>query len=53
MGADDVDGVSAEDDMSQGPRRAPLEEIRRNIRSAGFEPVERNGRFDGRGQIVR
>jgi len=46
VGADDVDGVSAEDDMSEGRRRAPLEEIRRNIRAAGFGPVERNGRFD-------
>ena len=46
VGADDVDGVSAEDDTAQGPRRAPLEEIRRNIRAAGQEPVERNGRFD-------
>ena len=46
VGADDVDAVSAEDDTGQGPRRAPLEEIRRNIRSASLEPVERNGRFD-------
>jgi aminodeoxyfutalosine synthase len=46
VGADDVDGVSAEDDTTQGPRRTPLEEIRRNIRAAGQEPVERNGRFD-------
>lgn len=46
VGADDVDGVSADDDVSQGHRRAPLEEIRRNIRAAGQEPVERNGRFD-------
>jgi len=46
VGADDVDGVSAEDDATQGPRRAPLEEIRRNIRAAGLEPVERNGRFE-------
>jgi 2-iminoacetate synthase ThiH len=45
-GADDVDRVSAEDDQVLGPRRAPLEEVRRNIRAAGFEPVERNGRFD-------
>jgi aminodeoxyfutalosine synthase len=50
VGADDVDGVSAEDDMSQGRRRAPLEEIRRNIRAAGQEPIERNGRFDVFGQ---
>jgi len=46
VGADDVDGVSADDDMAQGRRRAPLEEIRRNIIAAGQEPVERNGRFD-------
>jgi aminodeoxyfutalosine synthase len=46
VGADDVDAVSAEDDMSEGRRRAPLEEIRRNIRAAGQEPVERNGRFE-------
>ena len=46
VGADDVDAVSAEDDMSEGARRAPLEEIRRNIVAAGQEPVERNGRFD-------
>jgi len=46
VGADDVDAVSAVDDTSQGPRRAPLEEIRRNIRAAGLEPAERNGRFD-------
>jgi aminodeoxyfutalosine synthase len=52
VGADDIDGVSPDDDESEGPRRAPLEEIRRNIRAAGQEPVERNGRFenlDGQG----
>jgi aminodeoxyfutalosine synthase len=46
VGADDVDAVSAEEETGQGWRRAPLEEIRRNIRAAGQEPVERNGRFD-------
>ena len=46
VGADDVDAVSAEDDMSEGRRRAPLEEIRRNIVAAGQDPIERNGRFD-------
>jgi aminodeoxyfutalosine synthase len=46
VGADDVDGVSPEDDTGQGRRRSPLEEIRRNIRAAGQEPVERNGRFE-------
>jgi aminodeoxyfutalosine synthase len=46
VGADDVDNVSAVDETTEGRRRAPLEEIRRNIRAAGFEPVERTGRFD-------
>jgi len=46
IGADDVDAVSAEDDGSQGRRRAPLEEILRNIRAAGQEPIERDGRFE-------
>jgi len=47
MGADDVDGVSAsEGDAAEGRRRTPLEEILGNIRAAGQEPVERNGRFD-------
>jgi aminodeoxyfutalosine synthase len=46
VGANDVDGVSAEDDSGEGSRRAPLEEIRRNIVAAGQDPVERNGRFD-------
>jgi len=45
FGADDIYGVSASDEASEGRRRAPLEEIRRNIESAGFEPVERDGRF--------
>jgi aminodeoxyfutalosine synthase len=44
FGADDVDGVSASDAAPEGRRRAPLEEIRRNIEAAGFEPVERGGR---------
>jgi aminodeoxyfutalosine synthase len=48
VGADDVDAVSAEDDAPEGRRRAPLEEILRNIRAAGQEPVERNGRFETR-----
>jgi aminodeoxyfutalosine synthase len=46
VGADDVDNVSAEDETTEGRRRAPLEEIRRNIIAAGQQPVERNGRFD-------
>ena len=46
VGADDVDAVSPEPETTEGRRRAPLEEIRRNIRAAGQEPVERNGRFE-------
>jgi aminodeoxyfutalosine synthase len=45
FGADDVDAVSASDEAPEGRRRAPLEEIRRNMQAAGFDPVERNGRF--------
>ncbi len=48
VGADDLDAVSPLDDLSEGRRRAPLEEVRRNIAAAGFEPVERDGRFDAR-----
>ena len=48
MGADDVDAVSAEDETSEGRRRAPLEEIRRNIRAAGLraDRAERTLRAD-------
>lgn len=45
VGADDVDAVAADDDISRGPRRASLEEIRRNIAAAGLTPEERDGRF--------
>lgn len=48
VGADDVDGVSPADDTGEGRRRSPLEEVRRNIQAASFEPVERDGRFDHR-----
>jgi aminodeoxyfutalosine synthase len=48
VGADDVDNVSAADDAPDGKRRAPLEEIRRNIIAASGEPVERDGRFEPR-----
>jgi aminodeoxyfutalosine synthase len=46
VGADDVDSVSPIEDAGQGRRRAPLEEVRRNIHAAGLEPAERNGRFE-------
>jgi 2-iminoacetate synthase ThiH len=49
FGADDLDSVSALDDQSQGHRRSPVEEIRRGIRAAGFEPLERDARFQPRG----
>lgn len=45
-GADDVDAVSPVDSVEDGPRRAPLEEINRNIRAAALVPVQRNGRFE-------
>ena len=45
VGADDIDGVAASEPGALGPRRTALEEIRGNIRSAGLEPVERDGRF--------
>ena len=45
-GADDVDGVAAVDTGALGPRRSALEEIRMNIRAAGLDPIERNGRFE-------
>ena len=46
MGADDLDSVSASDAAPDGRRRAPLEEVRRNITAAALEPVERNGRSE-------
>jgi 2-iminoacetate synthase ThiH len=46
FGADDLDAVSAADAVPGDWRRAPLEEVRRNIATAGFTPAERDGRFD-------
>jgi aminodeoxyfutalosine synthase len=45
FGADDLDAVSPEADTGEGPRRAPLEDIRRQIRAAGFEPQERDAGY--------
>jgi aminodeoxyfutalosine synthase len=45
FGANDIDNVQASDEAPDGRRRAPLEEVRRNIQAAGFEPAERDGRF--------
>lgn len=44
-GADDIDGVSAVDARELGWRRAPIEDVERNIKAAGFEPALRSGRF--------
>jgi hypothetical protein len=49
FGADDLDSVSPLDDQSQGHRRSPVEDVRRGIRAAGFEPLERDARFQPRG----
>jgi aminodeoxyfutalosine synthase len=46
FGADDLDGVLAVDHLELGARRRVLDEIRRNIRAASLEPVERDGRFE-------
>jgi aminodeoxyfutalosine synthase len=45
FGADDIDSVSVSDESPEGRRRAPLEEVRRNIEAAGLAPAERDGRF--------
>jgi aminodeoxyfutalosine synthase len=45
FGANDIDNVQASDESPDGRRRAPLEEVRRNIEAAGFTPAERDGRF--------
>lgn len=48
FGADDVDGVSPLEEVAEGRRRAPLEEIRRNITAASGTPLERDARFAAR-----
>ena len=45
FGADDFAGVPASDEAPDGRRRAPIEEIRRNIEAAGFTAAERDGHF--------
>ncbi|MGE5199679.1 MAG: hypothetical protein ACM3H9_08565, partial [Rhodospirillaceae bacterium] len=45
VGADDLDAVPAADDGPDGRRRAPLEEVRRNIQAAALIPVERDGAY--------
>ena len=41
FGADDLDSVSPDDEVVEGRRRSPLEEVRRNILAASSRPVER------------
>jgi hypothetical protein len=40
FGADHLDAVPAMSDASLGPRRGAVEDVERNIRAAGFEPLE-------------
>ncbi len=49
FGANDLDHVPATDDAPLGPRRAPLEEVRRNILAASLTPVARTARFEAVG----
>ena len=37
---------AAVESLAEGPRRAPGEEIARQIRAASAEPAERNGRYE-------
>jgi aminodeoxyfutalosine synthase len=48
FGADDIDAVPARDAMPHGPRRAILEEVRRNLVAASLDAVERDGGFADR-----
>jgi hypothetical protein len=40
FGADHLDAVAATSDDALGPRRRTVEDVERNIRAAGFEPLE-------------
>ncbi|OFW15878.1 MAG: hypothetical protein A3F70_15210 [Acidobacteria bacterium RIFCSPLOWO2_12_FULL_67_14] len=46
FGADDLDNVTASDAAPDGHRRAPVQEVRRNIEAAALSPAERDGRFN-------
>jgi hypothetical protein len=46
FGAGDLDRVSPSDDSPLGHRRAPLEEVQRNITAAFLKPLERDGAFE-------
>jgi aminodeoxyfutalosine synthase len=53
VGADDIDGIAAVETGALGLRRSAIEEIRGNIRAAGLQAVERDGRFEIRGSTAR
>lgn len=48
FGANDIDGIAPIDDPALGTRRAPAEDIRRQIRAASASPVERDGLYGNR-----
>ena len=45
-GANDIDGIAPVADPAAGHRRSPKEDIERQIRAAGAEPIERNARYE-------
>jgi len=45
-GADDLDAVPADDPLQLGRRRAPREDVERQVRAAFAVPVARNGRYE-------
>lgn len=45
FGANDIDGVAAVDTVNLGPRKTPIEDIRRQILAAVGTPVERDARY--------
>jgi len=47
-GANDIDGVSPVDSLDQGTRRAPREDVERQIRAAFTVPAARDGRYGPR-----
>jgi 2-iminoacetate synthase ThiH len=48
FGANDLDGIAAVEDPELGSRRAPVEDIARQIRAASGVPAERDGRYERR-----
>jgi hypothetical protein len=44
-GANDIDGVAPMDTLDQGPRRAPREDVERQIRAAFAVPAARDGLY--------